>query len=93
MYVQLFGCSERADFQLERLETMRPIADAAESELYLQMVLDWAGHGSQSRYVLVLEDVVARSAPRSVYESIAAAHFELGQHFQLLGDHAGAVEH
>lgn len=78
---------------LERLEMTRAMADAAEPELYLQMVLDWAEHGSKSEYVLSPEDVVARSAPRSVDESTAAAHFELGQHLQLVGDHAGAVEH
>jgi hypothetical protein len=78
---------------LERLGMTRAMADAAEPELYLQMVLDWAEHGSQSRYVLSPEDVVARSAPRSVDESTAVAHCELGQHLQLGGDHTDAVEH
>jgi hypothetical protein len=57
------------------------------------MVLDWAEHGSASRYVLAPDQVVERSAPRSPDIALAAAHFELGQHLQLAGDHAAAVAH
>jgi peroxiredoxin len=77
----------------ERLELTRGIAAAAEPELYLEMVLDWARLGSDSRFVLPADQVIARSAPRSRDESEAAAHFELGRHLQLNGDHDGAVEH
>ncbi|MCW2526068.1 MAG: hypothetical protein JWM76_928, partial [Pseudonocardiales bacterium] len=77
----------------ERLELTRKIADAAEPELYLKMVLDWAEKGSASEYVLSADEVVARSAPRSLAESEAAAHFELGRYLQLENDHDGAVGH
>jgi peroxiredoxin len=77
----------------ERLELTRGIAKAAEPELYLEMVLDWAEHGAASRYVLTPDEVVSRSAPRSLDTARAAAHFELGQHFQSGGDHAAAITH
>lgn len=77
----------------ERLELTRRIAAAAEPELYLQMVLDWAEKGADSEYVLPAYEVVDRSAPRSRDESEAAAHFELGHHLQLAGDHDAAVGH
>lgn len=77
----------------ERLELTRRIADAAEPELYLEMVLDWAEKGAASRYVLAPDEVLRRSAPRSLDESAAAAHFELGRHFQDAGDHDAAVRH
>ncbi len=77
----------------ERLELTRRIADAAEPELYLEMVLDWAERGAQSRYVLEPHEVIERSSPRSPADSQAAAHFEIGRHLELSGDHDGAVEH
>ncbi|MBM7368815.1 ResA-like WAxxUGC motif-containing protein, partial [Gordonia hydrophobica] len=78
---------------LERLEMTRGIAAAAEPELYLEMVLDWAHAGRSSKYVLSAEDVVERSSPRTLDVATAAAHFEIGQHLQNAGDHAGAVAH
>jgi hypothetical protein len=63
------------------------------TELYLEMVLDWAANGAGSEYVLPSAEVIERSAPRSPDESAAAAHFELGRHLQLAADHDGAVSH
>lgn len=77
----------------ERLELTRRIADAAEPELYLEMLLDWVEHGAASRFALTPDEVLRRSAPRSLDESAAAAHFELGRHFQDAGDHDAAVRH
>lgn len=64
-----------------------------EPELYLEMLLDWAERGAASRYVLSPDEVVARSLPRTLDIARAAAHFELGQHLHLAGDHAAAVPH
>jgi peroxiredoxin len=75
------------------VEMTRVIADNAEPELYLQMVLDWAEKGAASAYALATHEVVERSAPRSAEVSEAAAHFELGQHFERAGDHPAAVAH
>jgi peroxiredoxin len=88
--------SDRAGLSPEvtaRLELTRRIADAAEPGLYLEMVLDWAANGAGSEYVLPSAEVIERSAPRSPDGSAAAAHFELGRHLQLAGDHDGAVTH
>jgi hypothetical protein len=59
----------------------------------LTMLLDWAEYGAGSRCALSPEEVVARSRRRDLGEATAAAHFELGQHFFLLGDNDAAVEH
>ena len=57
------------------------------------MGLDWAEHGSASRYVLSPDEVVRRSAPRSPDVARAAAHFELGQHLHRAGEIDDAREH
>jgi hypothetical protein len=57
------------------------------------MLLDWAQHGAASRFVLSPDEVIARSLPRGDAESRAAAHFELGQHLFLLGNHDASVPH
>jgi peroxiredoxin len=75
------------------VEMTRVIADHAEPELYLEMLLDWAEKGADSAYVLPPHEVVERSAPRSPDEATAAAHFELGQHLERSGDHQAAVAH
>jgi hypothetical protein len=62
-------------------------------EQSLGMVLDWAEVGADSTFVLDPDEVVARSRPRLDDFARAAAHFELGTHFEHLGDHAGAAEH
>jgi peroxiredoxin len=64
-----------------------------EPELYRTMILDWTEHGSASRYVLTPDEVVRRSGPRSIEQSQAAAHFELGQYLHRHGDHLAAVRH
>lgn len=64
-----------------------------ETELYLQMLEDWAEHGASSRYVLSEEEVIARSQPRSLSVAEAAAHYELGQYLHLRGNHTAAIPH
>jgi len=62
-------------------------------ELYVEMLDDWAEHGSDSRYALTPEEVVRRSEPRSDDEARAAAEFELGEWLHSHGDHEAAVAH
>jgi hypothetical protein len=64
-----------------------------EPERYRAMILDWADNGAGSQYVLPPDEVVRRSAPRSIDQARAAAHFELGQHLHRHGRHLAAVDH
>ena len=58
---------------------------------YAAALRDWAKHGADSRHVLAPEEVVARSAPRPLESSRAAASFELGQHLHRGGHPDDAV--
>ena len=62
-----------------------------EPERYAAAVEDWAEHGSNSRFALAPDEVVARSAPRPPEVSKAAASFELGQHLHRSGHPEDAV--
>ena len=62
-------------------------------ERYLARVLDWVDKGAASEFVMSPDQVIARSRPRSPDLALAAAHFEMGQHLHLAGDHAAAVTH
>jgi peroxiredoxin len=62
-----------------------------ETELYLEMLEDWAEHGAASRYVLSPEQVIERSQPRPPSVAEAAARYELGQHLHLAGLHEAAI--
>lgn len=64
-----------------------------ETDLYLEMLLDWVELGSASRFALTPEEVVARSQPRSEDGARAAAHFELGEHLHREHGPAAAVPH
>jgi hypothetical protein len=61
--------------------------DSAE---YRAALVDWIEKGSESRYALSPDEVVARSQPRGRDEAEAAACFELGRHCYVNGDQAGA---
>ena len=60
---------------------------------YAEALRDWAARGAESRFALSEEEVVQRSRPRPPEVSVAAAHFELGQHLYRSGDREGAREH
>ncbi len=64
-----------------------------EAEKYVAAVREWAALGRASRFALSPEEVVRRSRPRPVEESIAAAHFEFGQYFYRAGRTDDAVRH
>ena len=60
---------------------------------YADAVRDWAGHGAASRFVLSSDEVLHRSAPRTLDNSAAAAHFELAADLEQQNRHGDAVEH
>ena len=65
----------------------------AEPEKYVAALRDWVGRGRDSHYALSSREVIERSRPRPVEESLAAAHFELGQHLHGEGKTADGVRH
>jgi tetratricopeptide (TPR) repeat protein len=60
---------------------------------YLVALRDWAACGAASDFALAPDEVIARSQPRSMDHSQAAAHFEIGQHLQKSGHDQDAIEH
>ena len=60
-------------------------------ERYVAALRDWVQHGEKSRYALSPDEVMARSRPRALEQSRAAACFELGQHLQRAGHRDDAV--
>lgn len=62
------------------LQMVRWVGRMEDRERYVAMVKDWVDKGADSRYALSPDKVIARSQPRSLAISEAAAHFELAQH-------------
>jgi len=62
-------------------------------ERYLEAVRDWVANGSDSAFALTSDEVLAASRPRPAEHSLAAAHFELGQHLHRAGFPDDAVPH
>ena len=70
------------------------IGDGDERIAYADKLRDWVARGAESRYVLADDEVIARSQPRSLAISQAAANFELAQHlWRTEGMSAAAVAH
>ena len=65
----------------------------AEPEKYVGALRDWVRRGKDSRYALSPDGVIERSRPRPVEESLAAAHFELGEHLHREGKTEDATRH
>ena len=55
-------------------------ARADDPQRYADRLRDWAAKGAESEFVLSPDEVIARSRPRPIEVSQAAAHFELAQH-------------
>ena len=53
---------------------------AEDPQRYANRIRDWARFGAASRYALSPDEVIARSRPRPIEVSGAAADFELAQH-------------
>ena len=64
-----------------------------DSGRYMKAVRDWVENGSSSRYAVSPEEVIERSGERDESRSLAAAHFELGQHLWRGGHQDDAVPH
>ncbi len=64
-------------------------ARAEDPQRYADRLRDWARLGAKSRYALTADEVIARSCPRPVEASEAAAHFELAQHLWRLEGFSG----
>jgi hypothetical protein len=62
-----------------------------EPERYVAALRDWVERGSDSRFALAPDEVVARSTPRPPESSRAAACFEMGQHLHRAGRPDDAV--
>jgi hypothetical protein len=62
-----------------------------EPDRYTAALRDWVAQGERSRYALSPEEVLARSQPRDMNHSRAAACFELAQHLQRTGHPHDAV--
>jgi hypothetical protein len=60
---------------------------------YADALRDWVRNGADSEYVLDAAEVVARSQPRPMAVSEAAAHFELANHLWRQGRRDLAVSH
>ena len=58
---------------------------------YTAALRDWVAQGDRSRYALSADEVLARSRPRDMDHSRAAACFELAQHLQRAGHGEDAV--
>ncbi len=65
----------------------------AEPEKYVEALRDWVSRGKDSPYALSPDDIIDRSRPRPVEESLAAAHFELGEHLHGAGHAEDAARH
>jgi hypothetical protein len=55
-------------------------ARSEDPQRYADRLRDWTRSGAQSHYALAADEVIARSRPRPIAVSQAAAHFELAQH-------------
>lgn len=60
---------------------------------YADAIRDWVRHGAASRFAMSPDEVVARSLPRSVDTSAAAAHFELANQAWRDGERDSAIAH
>src|SRR5207253_10727042 len=57
----------------------------ADPDLYREAILDWVGHGADSRWALSPDEVISRSRPRPPEHAEAAAAFALAQHLWRAG--------
>ncbi len=64
-----------------------------DAEAYHAALRDWVEHGSESRFALDPDEVVARSRPRDQDTARGQAHFELATHLEAVGRHDDAIAH
>lgn len=85
------GVTEVPDRMLEIMGETKYVRTSPEA--YEAALRDWIETGSDSRYALSPEDVIARSDPRTADTGLGHAHFEVATHLEQQGEHAAAVEH
>ncbi len=73
--------------------TLAAATSGHDRSAYLDTVRDWVAAGPDSRYALPPDEVVARSQPRPLTQSAAAAHFELAEHLWRTGHRDRAIHH
>jgi hypothetical protein len=69
------------------------IASGQDRDRYPDAIRDWVARGAASPYALTPAEVVARSQPRPLDVSQAAAHFELANHLWRQGRRDAAFAH
>jgi hypothetical protein len=72
----------------ERIQLVKQLR--IEADAYVAALREWV---VSNRHALSPDDVLRRSAPRTLDESTAAAHFELAQHLVRTGRFHAAVPH
>ena len=77
----------------KRRNPMAVIQTGQDRDAYPDAIRDWVANGPKSRFHLSPADVVARSQPRPLEASQAAAHFELGNQLWHDGLRDGALRH
>lgn len=65
----------------------------ADGTAYAAAIRDWVARGATSPYALPPAEVLRRLATRSPEACEAAAHFQLAQHLQRVGEPDAAVRH
>jgi hypothetical protein len=75
------------------LDLRATLSSGQDREAYPDALRDWVTKGAESVHALPPDEVVARSQPRPVTASSAAAHFELAQQLWRTGRRDRAVEH
>jgi hypothetical protein len=84
------GAPRRPDAGMNPLAA---IASGQDRDFYPDAIRDWVDKGAQSDYALNPDEVVARSQPRPMSTSQAAAHFELATHLWQAGHRDSAIAH
>ncbi len=79
--------------QADALSPGTILTSGQDREAYVDALRDWVQRGAGSPYALAPDEVVARSQPRPVAASAAAAHFELAHHLWPSGHREPALAH
>ncbi|MGH9302620.1 MAG: ResA-like WAxxUGC motif-containing protein, partial [Acidimicrobiales bacterium] len=81
------GLPERLHDMLTEVKKINDVSDR-----YVPALRDWVANGAASPFALGPDEVVARSQPRPIETSQAAANFELGQELWRAGERQAAVK-
>ncbi|MEJ2133522.1 MAG: ResA-like WAxxUGC motif-containing protein, partial [Gammaproteobacteria bacterium] len=83
-----------ADVPTRFVEIMAEAAKIrSDPDAYHAALRDWIANGSESRFALDPETVIARSRPRDADVALGHAHFELATQLEVDGHHEAAVQH